>query len=357
MPIRVAIIGLGAAAHNIHLPAYAMIRDKITVVGACDISANAKERAKKVWSLYDLFNDPEEMIEKTKPDIVSIITPPAQHFEHCQLALNKGCHIFCEKPFMENLEQVDKIIDLAEQAKRLVVVNNEFRYMQIHSNAKKLIGKPEFGELRYFHAWQTFRPTAHTEASWRGQLEKRVCFEFGNHVFDLIRFFFEMNPTKIFAHMPKPLPDMKADLLNIVSVEFHDGRAASFILDRLCKGPERYLDIYMNGDHASIHSFIGGELRFQVGMHTRDRRPFVNFSLVTGGKAELQVGNRSKVIARDPLNPFQAATSILFSEFVDAIKNDTAPPCHAKDSRDTMALILAAYESAYSGLPVIPKVQ
>ena len=38
-----------------------------------------------------------EMIEKTKPDIVSIITPPAQHFEHCQLALNKGCHVFCEK--------------------------------------------------------------------------------------------------------------------------------------------------------------------------------------------------------------------------------------------------------------------
>jgi predicted dehydrogenase len=31
MPIRVAIIGLGAAAHNIHLPAYAMVRDKIAI--------------------------------------------------------------------------------------------------------------------------------------------------------------------------------------------------------------------------------------------------------------------------------------------------------------------------------------
>ena len=165
-----------------------------------------------------------------------------------------------------------------------------------------------------------------------------------------------MNPVKIFAHMPKPLSDMKADLLNIVSVEFRDGRAASFILDRLCKGPERYLDIYMNGDHATIHSFIGGELRFQVGMYTQERRPFLDFSLVKGGKAELQVGNRSKVIAKDPINPFQTATSKLFSGFIDAINNETAPPCHAKDSRDTMALVLAAYESAYSGLPVIPKV-
>ena len=357
MPIRVAIIGLGSAAHNIHLPAFAMIRDKITIVGGCDISEGARERTRKEWCLQNLYSDPEEMIEKTKPDIVSIITPPAQHFEHCQLALNKGCHVFCEKPFMENLEQVDKIIDLAEQAKRLVVVNNEFRYMQIHSNAKKLIGKPEFGELRYFYAWQTFMPTAHTEAGWRGQLEKRVCFEFGNHIFDLMRFFFEMNPTKIIAHMPKPVPGVNADLLNIVSVEFPDGRAASFILDRMNKGPERYLDIYLNGDHASIHSFIGGELRFQIGIHTRERRPFFNFSLVKGGKAELQVGNKSKVIAKDPLNPFQYATSKLMSEFVHAINGKTIPPCNAKDSRNTLALVLAAYESARTGLPVFLETQ
>src|SRR3970282_2167960 len=119
---------------------------------------------------------------------------------------------------MENLDQVDKIIEMEDHAKRHVVVNNEFRYMQIHSKAKELIGKAEFGELRYLHAWQTFIPTDHTEAGWRNQLEKRVCFEFGSHVFDLIRFFFGKTPTKIFAHMPRPVPGIKTDLINVVSV-------------------------------------------------------------------------------------------------------------------------------------------
>lgn len=157
--------------------------------------------------------------------------------------------------------------------------------------------------------------------------------------------------------MPKPITDMKADLLNIVTVEFSDGRAASFILDRLSKGPERYLDIRLDGDHAAIHTFIGGELRCQIGMHTRERKPFFNFSLVKGGKAELQVGNKSKVIAKDPINPFKAATSLLFTKYIDALENQSTPPCNAKDSRDTLALILAAYESASSGLPVMIKAQ
>jgi predicted dehydrogenase len=109
------------------------------------------------------------MIEKTRPDIVSIITPPAQHFEHCRVALEKGCYVFCEKPFMEDLEQADEIIEMAGRTGRHIVVNNEFRYMQIYSRAREFIGKPEFGELRYLIAWHTFRPTSHTEAGWRGR--------------------------------------------------------------------------------------------------------------------------------------------------------------------------------------------
>lgn len=352
MLTRVGIIGLGAAAHNIHLPAYAMARDKIAVVGGCDISEKARKRARREWNLLAVFDNPEEMIAKTKPDIVSIVTPPAQHFEHCRIALGKGCHVFCEKPFMENLEQVDAVVEMADQVKRHIVVNNEFRYMQIHSKAREFIGEPEFGNLQYLFAWHIFRPTFHTEAGWRGQLEKRVCFEFGSHVFDLIRFFFGRSPSKIFAHMPKPVHGTKADLLNIVSVEFPDGRAASFVLDRICKGPERYLDIRLDGDHAAIHTSIGGELKWQMGFHTKEKRPFIDFSLVKGGKAELQVGNRAKIIAKDPLNPFQTATGVLFSKFLDAIENGLIPPCNANDSRETLALVLAAYESASTGLPV-----
>ncbi len=72
-----------------------------------------------------------------------------------------------------------------KSAGRVVAVNNQFPAMNIHSAAKREIGSRRFGELLYLHAWHTMRADAHTEHGWRGELQRRLCFEFGIHVFDL----------------------------------------------------------------------------------------------------------------------------------------------------------------------------
>jgi len=346
--IRIAIIGLGAVTHNIHLPAYSRLGERVTVVAGCDIDAAARAWVGKKWHLPKVYDNSEEMIAKAKPDIVSICTPPALHYEQSLLALDYGCHVFCEKPLAVSLSQADAMIHAAEKANRLFVVNNQFPYMNIHRAAKALIGSSEFGRLLFLHAWQTFHPTAKTETGWRGKMQRRLCFEFGVHVFELIRFFFGDNPVKIFSHMPAPGPDKKDEVVNIISVEFADGRGASILLDRLSKGPENYLAMRLDGEFATIHTAIGGEMRFELGMHTRERRPFAVFNLVWGGKAVLQNGNRSKTIAKDGINPFASATAAHFRNFIHAIQNGSEPYCTARDNRNTLALVFAAYDSAQS---------
>ena len=42
----------------------------------------------------------EEMLQTAKPDIVDICTPPECHAEHIRSALEAGCHVLCEKPFV-----------------------------------------------------------------------------------------------------------------------------------------------------------------------------------------------------------------------------------------------------------------
>lgn len=350
--IRVAIIGLGAVTRNIHLPAYAKLKDRMSVVGGCDPDSDARKFAREKWSVPEVYDNPREMIEKEGPDIVAVCTPPVLHREQTLMALDYGCHVFCEKPLAESLRQADEIIQAAERAQRFVVVNNQFPYMNIHTSAKKLIGSPEFGQLLFLSAWQTFRTTENTEAEWRGKLERRVCFEFGVHVFELIRFFFEDTPVKVMAHMPNPLGIMKSDVINIISVEFSDGRAASIVLNRLSKGPERYLDMRLDGEFATIHTSIGGRVGFKAGLHTREKRPFIGLDFVQGGKAVLQSGNREKLIAKDGINPFASSTAVHFGNFIDAILNGGKPPCTASDNRDTLALMFAAYDSAQSGQAV-----
>lgn len=344
--IRIAVIGLGAVARNIHLPAYETLADKIKIVAGCDTESAARQTAKDKFGVPAVFEDPRKMIAETAPDIVVVCTPPALHVEQTLMALEGGCHVFCEKPVAETLADADRLIHAAAEANRHVVVNNQFPYMNIHLAAKKVIGTPEFGRLLFLQAWQVSHADEATDADWRGRLRRRVCFEFGIHVFSLARFFFDDEPTAVSAQMPNPLSKFHSDALNLITLEFSDGRAASIILNRLSNAPERYLDMRLDGEHASVHTSIGGEVRFQAGLHTRERRPFFGFNFVKGGKAVLQNGTRSKVIATDPINPFATATAFHFDKFVRAIQDGVCPVGTIADNRKTLALVFAAYDSA-----------
>ncbi|MDX1547659.1 MAG: Gfo/Idh/MocA family oxidoreductase [Rhodothermales bacterium] len=348
--IRIAVVGLGAVTRNIHLPAYARLTDRVEVVGGCDVDPAA--RAALDGRLPALFEEPEAMIEAVRPDLVVICTPPALHRAQCLLALGHGCHVFCEKPRAPSLPDAAAIIEAAERAGRQVVVNTQFPSMQTYQAAKARIGTEDFGRLLFMHAWQTFRRTAQTEAGWRGQLERRLCFEFGIHVFELARFFFDDTPSTILAHMPRPLADEPADVVNTIALGFADGRGAAIVLDRLSAGPHRYLELTLDGEAASIHTSIGGEVRFEVGLHTQERRPFVGWHFVRGGQAVLHRGSRSARIATEGLNPFAAATARHLAQFLDALEAGTTPRATAQDHLYTLALALAAYDSAETGRAV-----
>lgn len=330
------------------MPAYGQLRHRIRIVAGCDSNAAQKEHASRKWGLK-VFDSPREMIETTRPDIVVVCTPPWLHLKHVLVGLEEGCHVFCEKPLADDLSQTDQMIKASDAAGRLVVVNNQFPYMNIHQAAKKQIGSPEFGELLYLHAWHTMRTNEITEAGWRGELPRRLGFEFGIHVLDLIRYFFDAEPVRLSAHMPNPQGRAKCDVVNTINLEFADGRGASIVLDRLSRGPERYLDVRLDGESASVHTSIGGRLRLEAGIHTRERRPFVDFSFVKGGRAVLQDGNRSKLLAKDGINPFGDATARHFASFLDALENGGMPRGNIRENRNTLALVMAAYDSAASG--------
>ena len=346
--IRLAVIGLGAVTRNIHLPAYRRLKGRGTLVAGCEVDLATMAAMEKTGLFKRIYDSHEEMLDKAKPDVVSICTPPFLHHQQCLDALERDCHVFCEKPLAESLAHADEIILASSRCMRSVVVNSQFPNMNIYTAAKKQIGSPEFGRLLFLHAWQTFRPTADTEGGWRANMQRRLCFEFGVHVFELIRHFFDATPSTLWAHMPRPIRASNTESLNIIAMEFPDGRAASILLDRVSKGPERYLEMRLDGEHAAVHTSIGGELRFEVGLHTRQRKPFMGLHVVKGGQAVLQQAERATVIGTDGMNPFASATAVHFGNFLSAIEDGRVPSGTAEDHKATLALTLAAYDAAES---------
>ena len=342
MTRRIAIAGLGAAARQIHLPAYRKL-PQVQVVGGCDPGV-------ATWGFgFPRFASAAEMLERTQPDILSVVVPTAHHYELTRLGLQAGCHVLCEKPFMETLEQADAIVEQARAANRWVVVNNQYRFMDIHTAARRLIGTPEFGELLFISANQTFFVTEETEGGWRGQDVRRTCQEFGIHVIDLCRYFFGEEPVSIHARMPKGAQPQGPDYLNLIRLDFPGDRVAHICLDRLSRGPHRYLDLRLDGSEACIETRIGGNIALSAGIRGGSRKPYVDLDVSLGGRATLYHGERGRKIAADPLDLFANATANLMKAFLAALDAGGTPPCHGADNRRTLALVHAAYDSNARG--------
>jgi D-apiose dehydrogenase len=342
---RIAIAGLGQAAQQIHLPAYRSV-NSLEIVGGCDPLAKPEAFA------FPLFASVPEMLEKTNPHILAVVTPPDSHFTLTKLGLQAGCHVFCEKPFMTNLDEADAIIALARKAGRQVVVNNQFRFMRIHRAAKQMIGTVPFGNLVFLTMHQTFFLTRETEAGWRGETIRRTGMEFGTHVLDLCRYFFGENPVSISARMPKGRQPNGPDYLNLIQLEFSGDRVAHITLDRVSRGRHRYLDIRLDGEAGSIETSLGGRMEIAAGIRAATRRPFITFDFAMGGRARLYQGEKFSTLAREPGNVFACATGELMRALVSALERGETPPCNCADNRHTLALMLAAYESESKGVPV-----
>ena len=59
------------------------------------------------------FSDYYSALAETRPDVVSINTYPETHAAYAKAAITAGCHVFCEKPLAETVEEARSIVDAA----------------------------------------------------------------------------------------------------------------------------------------------------------------------------------------------------------------------------------------------------
>ncbi len=132
MPARVAILGAsGIGKHH---------GNWWTLEGAevCAFAGTSPESVMRTRSALEqlfgfsgnAYTGVAALLQQEKPGIVDVCTPPPCHAEHVRAALEAGCHVLCEKPFVYDralpketlLAQAEALLDLAaEQGCRLSV--------------------------------------------------------------------------------------------------------------------------------------------------------------------------------------------------------------------------------------------
>ena len=81
----------------------------------------------------------------------------------------------------------------------------------------------------------------------------------------------------------------------------------------------------------------------------RAERPGAKLHFGLGGVAWIERGTSRKTIARSPRNPGVVATGTLFRKIAAAFEEGREPPSSAREARDGLEIIDAAYRSAATG--------
>ncbi len=126
-PIRVGLIGFGAAGQIYHAPILTCVDGfELTLIRASRPDQIALARAR--YPLATVVNDNDAIINNYNIDLVVVATPNESHNPLAKAALLAGKHVVVEKPFTITTPEADELIAISKQQNKILTVNQNRRF-------------------------------------------------------------------------------------------------------------------------------------------------------------------------------------------------------------------------------------
>jgi len=132
-----------------HIPAYKAMGDKVKIVAVADIREEAAKETAERHNIPQYYVDAYEMLEKEKPDIISVCTPNAYHVEYTLAGLRAGCDVFCEKPVAVKYTDAEMVFAEAEKLGKHLFVTQSLRFFKDYVAAADIVKSGALGNM-YF---------------------------------------------------------------------------------------------------------------------------------------------------------------------------------------------------------------
>lgn len=187
--IRAGLIGVGkmGISHCAILGAH----PQVTVSAICDPATYVTSALRKHTG-FESFKDYRKMIETAQLDCVVVATPTAMHFDAARYALERGLHVFVEKPLCLDPTQSAQLAELARSKARANQVGYHNRFIGTFRETQRLVRAGALGDV-YHVSGSAFgqvviRPKS--GATWRARKsEGGGCLhDYASHVVDLMNF-------------------------------------------------------------------------------------------------------------------------------------------------------------------------
>jgi len=325
----IALIGTGGISET-HLDAYTAAG--YDVVALCNRTREKAENRNEEYDLgADVYEDYHDVLAREDVEVVDVLPHPLNRLPIVEDAIRAGKHVLSQKPFVVDLDDGERLVDLAEENGVKLAVNQNGRWAPHWSYARAaidagLIGEPHGIQFNvdWNHNW-----IAETDIDG---IEHAILYDFAVHWFDILACFMgDREPQRVYASYERS-PSQRASppLLGGALVEY-EAAQATLAFDADTKlGPEDRT--YVAGTEGSIVS-EGPDLEEQtVTIYTAD------------GYATPDLEGTW----------FPDGFHGTMAELLSAIEEDREPFNSARNNLRSLELCYAAIASAEDGEPKAP---
>jgi UDP-N-acetylglucosamine 3-dehydrogenase len=328
--MRVAVIGAGSMGRN-HLRVYREL-DGCELIAVSDSDPESAERAAQSYSVTS-YTDYRQMLEKEKPEAVSVVVPTAAHHQVVMDALAAGCHVLVEKPIASSVEDAKQMVAEAARRSLVLTVGHIERFNPAVIELKRRLDAGELGRPYQLHA----RRLGPFPARIR---DVGVVVDLATHDLDIMRWLTASEPIRLYAETSREIHTTNEDLL---SGQLRFANDAVGVLEINWLTPAKVRELSVTGERGM----------FQADYLTQDLYFFENavapaqwdrMSVLRGGVDEGAM-TRFLIRRREPL-------ALELGAFLDAARGQSAPVVSGEDGVAALRLAHALIESARAHAPV-----
>ena len=254
---RVRVAGVGAGYFSqFHLQGWRALPE-VELVGWCDRDLS------KVKGM-PAYRSIGELLDKAKPDLVDLVTPPETHLELVRTVAQRGLPVICQKPLAPTYEEAVAVVD--ESAK--LVVHENFRWQPWYREARRLVDSNHFGKLHSV----SFRLRPGDGQGGRAYLDRQPYFqkmprllvhETAIHWIDTFRFLMG-EVSAVSAALRRMNPVIAGEDAGYIVIEFASGATGLFdgnrLNDHVASNPRRTMgEMWLEGEKGVLR--LDGEAR------------------------------------------------------------------------------------------------
>ncbi len=339
--VKLGIVGAGVWG-SMHAQAYAQ-HPSAQLVAICDLDRERAEQLAARFGAAHVFTDLDRMLDLGL-DGLSVATPDTAHAEIAIRAAERGVHILVEKPLATTIAECEQMICAAERAGVWLMVDWHNRWNPPCYYAWRAIRQGEIGEVRY--VYYRLSDTVYVPTQMLAWAERSsVMWFLGSHALDTTCWWVGRPPLRVYCQKRSGMLNnlgVHTPDLYVTLVDFEGGALA--VIENTWILPQQSPSLI---DHQG--EILGAQGALYV--DATHNRSLAQYSPATAGGfphpsfpdlfVTPEIYGRQKGFAVESIY-----------HFIECIRDNRPPLATGQDGLLNTRLILAAEQSARTGLPV-----